>query len=94
METYKVTLTLTEPMLGTASSDKDIYKQYIAGRKLEEDKVALEPEKLAEELESLPDEPRPMTVFRRHDGALALTDTMLRGFLKEAAEAVSGIWGG
>lgn len=107
MTTYKITCTFTEPMLGTAPTDEDIYKNFIVAKRLREakkikseDAPALEATiaaKQEEEVSLLPkpqdDEDHGITVFR-HDGTgLILMDYMVRGFLKEAARSVSGIWG-
>jgi hypothetical protein len=107
MTTYKITCTFTEPMLGTAPTDVDIYKNFVVPKRLREakkikseDAPALEATIVAkqeEEVALLPkpqdDEDNGITVFR-HDGTgLILMDYMVRGFLKEAARSVSGIWG-
>lgn len=98
---YEVTLTVTEDMLGTAPSDPNIYSEYIASKALRDEKklaktdaekatVAAKQEAVTkEELAMLPeDSAKGVTVFRRNDGGLILTDTMIRGFLKEGASAI------
>jgi len=98
---YKVTLTVTEDMLGTAPSNPDIYSEYIASKALRDEKklaktdeekavVAAKQEAVTkEELAMLPeDSAKGVTVFRRNATGLILTDTMIRGFLKEGAGAV------
>lgn len=99
---YHVKLTFTEPQLGTAPSDPEMYSKYIATKKFKETKKhpkttpaeleAIDAEEKAlvtEELATLPpDEGRGLTVFRRDNGGLMLPDYMIRGFLKEAASAM------
>jgi hypothetical protein len=34
MTTYKITCTFTEPMLGTAPTDEDIYKNFVVAKRL------------------------------------------------------------
>lgn len=100
---YKVSLTITEDMLGTAPSNPDIYTDYIASKALREEKKLAKTadEKAAvqekqdaitkEELAMLPeDNQKGITVFRRDPatGTLIVTDTMIRGFLKEGAGAI------
>jgi hypothetical protein len=38
MDTYAITLTLTKPLLGSAPSDPEIYRSFIASKKLKEAK--------------------------------------------------------
>jgi len=65
-----------------------------AGDQIEIDRIKAENTALAsEEAALLPEEDKGITVFRKKDNALILMDFMVRGFLKQAAEAVSGIWG-
>lgn len=104
MTKYLVTITTTEDMLGSAPADPEIYRSFIATKKHKDDRAKATAAQLAEmdadekkiteeELKLLPAEDKGITVFRRNAGGLILTDFMIRGFLKEAAEAVSGIWG-
>jgi hypothetical protein len=100
---YKVVLTVTEDMLGTAPSNPTIYTDYIASKALKDEKklAKTDEEKAAvaekqdaitkDELAMLPEEgAKGVTVFRRepNTGNLILTDTMIRGFLKEGASAI------
>ena len=95
---YRVTLSVTEDMLGTAPSNKQVYSDFVASRALsQEKKLAKTAEEKAavaekqeavtrEELALLPEEgTKGVTVFRRDANGLVLTDTMIRGFLKEGA---------
>lgn len=98
---YRVKLNVTEDMLGTAPANPDIYSEYIASKalkdekklaKTEEEKKAVQEKQDAitkEELAMLPeDNLKGITVFRRDAKGLVLTDTMIRGFLKEGAGAI------
>jgi hypothetical protein len=109
MTTYKIKLTFTEPTLGTCPADQQIYSNFITTKKYQNerelakklndqpalDRIALEQAKLAvEETALVPEEPgKGITVFRRSEHGLLAMDFMIRGFLKEASKAVSGVWG-
>jgi hypothetical protein len=109
---YKVTLNITEDVLGSSPSDPQIYTKFVASRALQaEKKLAVSDEEMAtvqakqdaiteEELAMLPEEQtmKGLTIFRRRpaDGALILVDTQIRGYLKEAANAMGAdgeTWG-
>lgn len=77
---YKVTLTLTQPILGTITKDPDVYKTYIAG------KAALNDEALAEELATVEKvEEKGWTGFHKlPDGTPILYDYVIKGFFKDA----------
>lgn len=97
---YHVKLTLTEPILGSAPADPSVYEQFIASKRIKNAPAALvearkedQAEVVAEELATLPEEQSSVSVFRRKDGHLVMMDFQLRGFLKEAAEAMDGVWG-
>ena len=77
----KIKVTLTEDMLGTASANPDIHKEYIASK-------SADAEKSEEELKALPADTlmeKSMTVFPRDtDGTPILWDYQFKGFIKEA----------
>jgi hypothetical protein len=77
----KVRITLLEEMLGTASANPDIHKEFIASKSADADKVE-------EELASLPAselENKSRTVFHRDpNGKPIIYDYQIKGFLKEA----------
>jgi hypothetical protein len=77
----KIKVTLTEDMLGTASANPDIHKEYIASK-------SADAEKSEEELKALPANTlmeKSMTVFPRDtDGTPILWDYQFKGFIKEA----------
>jgi hypothetical protein len=108
MKTYDVTLTFETEMLGTAPANPEVYSNHIAIKKnrdlmkaavLKKDTDTIEKIKAedieiaAEEAELLPQEDKGITVIRRDEQGLLLMDFMIRGFLKESAEAVNGGWG-
>ena len=81
MKTMKIRVTLTEEMLGTACANKDVHKEFIAGKSADAKKVE-------EELAALPAaelEDKAKTVFpRMPDGVTPmLFDYQIRGALKE-----------
>lgn len=83
MEKYKVTLTFTEPLLGTAPKSPKIYEEYIAG------KAALTNEQIAEELATVEKvEEKGWTGFHMLDGNPVLYDYVLKGFFKSACGAL------
>lgn len=83
MDKYRVTLTLTEEILGTVPKDKDIYAGYVA------DKAALNDEELAQELETVEEiEEKGWTGFHALDGKPILYDYVIKGFFKGACGAL------
>jgi hypothetical protein len=83
-----VELTLREELLGTASNNPDLHREYIASK-------SEDAEKLEEELKALPTEKRLeqlRTVFPREDGKPdgrpLIWDYQLKGFFKEASLAL------
>jgi hypothetical protein len=89
LKTYNVKLTFTTPILGSAPSSKDVYKNYVASQMPEptEEKVAIE-------VDQIPTEPTQVgkTIFRvdpetKH---LIYLPHQIRGFMKEAASAITG----
>lgn len=85
MKMMKIRITLVEDMLGTASGNPDIHREYIASK-------SADAEKAAEEVSALPAEAlieKAMTVFPRDtDGMPILFDYQLKGFLKESIGAL------
>lgn len=90
METMHVRLTFIDEILGTASSDPEIHRSYIASKG--PDAVTIE-----EELETLTvDEvtEKGMTIFSKDaDGTPLLWDYQIRGFFKSACSALRAIKG-
>lgn len=79
MSKYTITLTLTEPILGTAPLNKELYAEYIASRVNDVD--------VLDEIDSVPDAiEKGTTGFHRDDsGAPILYDYVIKGFFKDAA---------
>jgi len=78
MKQYLITLTFTEPLLGTAPLDKEVYTNYIADKKAE-----MTADELDDEVDSLREE-KGVTGFHREGDSPFLYDYMLRGFMKDA----------
>lgn len=84
---YAVNITLTEPMLATSPQDPAVYEQFIEARRRQDaeergDEVATLPAERVEELGS--------SVYHRDEKGLFIFDYKIRGFMKEAAAAVTG----
>lgn len=77
---YTLTVTFTEPLLGTVPKDPEVYKTFIESKKpdLEEDESAT-----VEKAEE-----RSWTGFHRDELGLFLYDYQVKGYLKEAAAMV------
>lgn len=77
----KIRVTLQEEMLGTASANPDVHREFIASK-------SNDAERTADELASLPADERmekAVTVFPRDDdGTPILWDYQVKGFIKEA----------
>lgn len=80
MDKYEVMVTFTEPLLGTAPLDKDLYTRWVA------ENEAVTDEMLAEELETIPTVvERGMTGFHKdEEGRPFLYDYVVKGYLKDA----------
>lgn len=79
MDKYRITLTLTEEMLGTVPKDPEIYGGYIANH------AALTDEELAEELATVEKiEEKGWTGFHMLDGQPLILDYVIKGYLKDA----------
>lgn len=83
MEKMKVRITFNEEVLGSAPANKDIYTDYVA---LNNPNY----EKIEEEIESIPEDEKGVTVFpRMADGNPAIYDYQIRGYLKESIGALA-----
>jgi len=81
LDRYKVTLTFTEDLLGSAPKNREVYKDFIAKKAT--------PEQTGEEVQLVEDlEERGWTGFRSDEKGLLLLDYQLRGFFKEQADAL------
>lgn len=90
MESLKVELTFTEKILGTANSNPEIHRDYIASKAPD----AKTKEEEIEELGVDEVERKDMTVFpRMEDGRPFLYDYQIKGFLKNAARMLKKVPG-
>jgi hypothetical protein len=85
----KVQITLTEEMLGTASSNAEIHREFIASKApdaetREEEVAALGSEAVAD---------KAMTVFPREAGQPFIFDYQMKGFLKDACGSLARVEG-
>lgn len=89
MKTLKVKVTFIEELLGTASADPNIHREYIASKapdalNIEEEIAALGIEEVTE---------KAMTIFPKENGKPFLFDYQWKGFLKDACGALRKIKG-
>ena len=88
MKTLKVKVTFTEPILGTASSNKEIHEEYIASKA--PDAQSIEEEVAAVGVEEVFD--KSMTVFPRNDAGNPIAwDYQWKGFFKDACQMLRKI---
>jgi hypothetical protein len=80
MKTLKVKLTFTEEILGTASSNPDIHREFIASKAA--DAKSIEEEVAAVGAEEVAD--KAMTIFPKVDGKPVMWDYQIKGFFKDA----------
>jgi hypothetical protein len=81
---YKLRITLTEDLLASSPANKDVYKQFIESKAREQK---------PDELETLPADSREeigWSVFHSDQEGILLFEYHLKGFIKEAAQAVVG----
>ncbi len=84
IEEISITLTLTEPLLGTVPKNKDVYAKYIATKKPPETGI------VEDETETVMDdlEKSGWTGFHEDENGLFLYDYQVKGFLKEAGNVL------
>jgi hypothetical protein len=88
LNVYRVSLTFVSPVLGATPKDPDVYERYVASR------AALEDEELAEELATVEKvEERGWTGFQEKDGELVTKAYVVKGFFKEACQALRQVEG-
>ena len=86
MTELKVKLIFTEPVLGTASGNPDLHREYIASKA--PDAAKLEDEVAALGVDAV--EEKQMTLFPRlEDGTPFVWDYQIRGFFKSACKAMN-----
>ena len=89
MQTYRVTLELTEPILGTVPKNKDVYRDFVAGKAAD-----LGDEELAEELATVEHvEESGWTGFHTDEDGPFLYDYVLKGFFKDACSMLRRVPG-
>uniref|UniRef100_A0A6M3K0K9 Uncharacterized protein n=1 Tax=viral metagenome TaxID=1070528 RepID=A0A6M3K0K9_9ZZZZ len=89
MKTLKVTLTLVEEMLGTASNDPNVHAEYIASK-------APDALSTAEEVAAIGVEEvisKGKTVFHKENDKPFIFDYMVKGFFKAACSALNRVDG-
>lgn len=93
MTIYRVEVTFTEPMLGGAPLNAEIYSNYIATKKADADPTEpLTDVEIAEELDTLPEGDKGVTGFHRDEqGNPFVFDYTWRGYFKEAASFLRSI---
>jgi hypothetical protein len=83
MSQMKIRIVFNEPLLGTLSGNKEIAEEFIASKN---------PNGIdQEELDAIPfneDLEKHSTIFARHEGKPMLWDYQIKGFFKEACEAM------
>lgn len=84
--TYRVTLTFTEPLLGS-TPDTKAYEAYVAQKAIDNGKY------VSDEMQTLVDQPRGKTGFHRDGSKPILYDYVLKGFFKDACTALRRIDG-
>lgn len=84
MEKMRVRLTFTEQVLGTASANPDLHREYIASKS--PDALTIEDEVAAIGVDAA--EEKAMTVFPRENGKPFLYDYQIKGFFKNACKAM------
>lgn len=103
MDKYHVKLTFTQPILGTATKDPEVYTTYVQAKQAENATknggAELTEAQLAEEVASLPKlaedkiEEKGWTGFHEQDGQPFLYDYLIKGFFKEACSALRRVKG-
>jgi hypothetical protein len=89
MKTLKVKLTFIEEVLGTASANPDVHKEFIASK-------SPNPETIEDEVAAIGAEAateKAMTIFPKLDGKPFLYDYQIKGFFKDSCAALSRVVG-
>lgn len=90
METMKIRITFFEELLGTASNNPELHREYIASKA--PDAITLEEEVEAVGVDAVAD--KGMTVFPRNgEGQPILYDYQVKGFFKDAAGVLRKVSG-
>ena len=89
-EVMKVRIKGTSRLLGSVTSDKEVYSNFLTTKTKTDDELR----KAKEDIKNLPDEAaqefieKQTTCFYREDGSLILKAYQIKGFIKEAAKAL------
>ena len=90
LETLKIRITLTEEMLGTASGNPDLHREYIASKAPDAERKEEEVARLGVDAAA----EKQMTVFpRSEDGKPFLWDYQVKGFFKDACGMLRNVPG-
>lgn len=89
MKKLNIVLTLTEEILGTASSNAEIHSEFIASKapdakSRDEEIAAIGADKVEE---------KTMTIFHRHEDKPILFDYQIKGFFKDACSSLTRVPG-
>ena len=84
MKTLKIKITLLEELLGTASANPDVQREYIASKAA--DAATIEDEVAAIGVDAAVE--KSMTIFPRDNGKPILYDYQIKGFFKDACGAL------
>ena len=95
---YKLRLHVAEEMLASSPADPEVYKEYIASKKKDDASLVEASERTADEVATLATsdekmEERGWSVFHKDEKGLFLYEYVFKGFLKAAAEAITGTKG-
>jgi len=83
----KIKLTFTEELLGTASANPDLHREFIASKS--PDAATIEDEVAAAGVEAMVE--KSMTVFPREAGKPFLYDYQIKGFFKDTCSALARV---
>ena len=89
MKTLKIKITFIEELLGTASANPDVQREYIASKS--PDAGTIEDEVKAIGVDAAVE--KSMTVFPREDGKPFLYDYQIKGFFKDSCGALARVPG-
>ena len=89
MKKLKVKITLTEEMLGTASGNPEVHREFIASKA--PDAASVEDEVAAVGVDEVVE--KSMTIFPKQDGSPFIWDYQIKGFFKDTCGALARVPG-
>lgn len=89
MKILKIKLTLNEELLGTASSDPEIHREFIASKSPDAKTIEEEVESVG--VDAVIDKQK--TIFPRHEGKPFVYDYQIKGFMKDACSSLARVPG-